>query len=174
MTLTHWQLAYVFSTLTVFIVYWMNGQRRGRNLPPGPKKYPLIGSLLSMPANREWETFAKWGKEYSPWCQWIETLILRSPLRINLMPCTHRFPYYSCKRFGDIDGFLKLVQSRHRPSRPKIQYLLQQESLFKYPFPRWIYGNPSLLPLGHILPCSMNCKFFVSKSCFEDNIEPIW
>ena len=66
MTLT--QLAFVLSTLTVFVVYLMNGRHRGRNrnLPPGPKKYPLIGSLLSMPSTLEWETFAKWGKEYSP------------------------------------------------------------------------------------------------------------
>jgi hypothetical protein len=64
MTLT--QLAFVLSTLTVFVVYWMNAQRQGRKLPPGPKKYPLIGSLLSMPTTLEWETFAKWGKEYSP------------------------------------------------------------------------------------------------------------
>ena len=61
MTLT--QVAFVLSTLTVFVVYWM--QRRGRNLPPGPKKYPLIGSVLSMPSSLEWETFAKWGQEYS-------------------------------------------------------------------------------------------------------------
>jgi hypothetical protein len=58
------QLALVLSTLIVFVVYWMN--RQGRNLPPGPKKYPLIGSLLSMPTTLEWETFAKWGKDYSP------------------------------------------------------------------------------------------------------------
>ena len=64
MTLT--ELAFVLSTLTVFVVYWINGQRRGRNLPPGPKKYPLIGNLLSMPTTLQWETFAKWGQEYSP------------------------------------------------------------------------------------------------------------
>ena len=64
MTLT--QLAFVLSTLTVFVAYWMNGQRQGRKLPPGPKKYPLIGSLLSMPRTLEWETFAMWGQEYSP------------------------------------------------------------------------------------------------------------
>ena len=65
--MTPTQLAFILSTLTVFVVYWMNGQRRqGRNLPPGPKKYPLIGSLLSMPSTLEWETFAKWGQEYSP------------------------------------------------------------------------------------------------------------
>ena len=64
MTLT--QLAIVLSTLTVFIVYWINGQRQGRNLPPGPKKYPLIGSVLSMPSTLEWEVYRKWGKEHSP------------------------------------------------------------------------------------------------------------
>ena len=64
MTLT--QFAFVLSTLTVFVVYWMNGQRQGRKLPPGPTKYPLVGSLLSMPRTLEWETFAKWGQEHSP------------------------------------------------------------------------------------------------------------
>ena len=46
----------------------------------------------------------------------------------------HRIRYYSCQRFRDIDYYLKLVQSRNRPSRPKIQYLLQQVSSFEYPF----------------------------------------
>jgi hypothetical protein len=64
MTLT--QFAFVLVTLTVFVVYWMNSQRLGRNFPPGPKKLPLIGNLLSMPSTLEWETFAKWGQEYSP------------------------------------------------------------------------------------------------------------
>ena len=66
MTVSGTQLALVVSALTVFVVYWMNGQRQRGNLPPGPKKYPLIGSLLSMPSTHEWETFAKWGREYSP------------------------------------------------------------------------------------------------------------
>ena len=60
------QLAFALSILSVFFVYRTNSQSRGRNLPPGPKKYPLIGNLLSMPSTLEWETFAKWGQEYSP------------------------------------------------------------------------------------------------------------
>jgi len=59
------QLDFLLITLTVSIVYWMNGQRQRRNLPPGPKNYPLIGSVLSMPSTLEWETYAKWGKEYN-------------------------------------------------------------------------------------------------------------
>ena len=55
--------ALVLGTLGVFVVYWRNAQRR--HLPPGPKKLPFIGNLLSMPRELEWETFAKWGKEYS-------------------------------------------------------------------------------------------------------------
>jgi hypothetical protein len=58
------QLALILGTLGVFIVYW-SGQRQRQHLPPGPQKLPLIGNVLSMPSRVEWETFAKWGKEYS-------------------------------------------------------------------------------------------------------------
>ena len=60
------QLVFVLTILTVFVVYWIYGRHQGRKLPPGPKKYPLIGNLLSIPRTLEWETFAKWGQEYSP------------------------------------------------------------------------------------------------------------
>jgi hypothetical protein len=60
------QLTLILGTLGVFVLYWSGQRQRRRHLPPGPKKLPFIGNLLSMPTRAEWETFAKWGKEYSP------------------------------------------------------------------------------------------------------------
>ena len=83
---------------------------------------------------------------------WIETLIL------HLSNALSRFRYYSCQRIRDINDYLKFLQSRHRPSRPKIQYLLQQvSSRFKYLFWSQIHRNSSLLQLDHTSPCSTNC-----------------
>jgi hypothetical protein len=42
----------------------------GLKLPPGPPGDFLIGNLRDIPSHHEWETFAKWQKEYGncPWC----------------------------------------------------------------------------------------------------------
>jgi len=42
-------------------------QRNNLPLPPGPKKYPFIGNILSIPQAFEWETYVRWGRECGPY-----------------------------------------------------------------------------------------------------------
>ena len=53
--------------LAFVVVLYRRAQRNkyGLPLPPGPKKWPLIGSLLSLPTSFEWETYAHWSEIYS-------------------------------------------------------------------------------------------------------------
>ncbi|KAF7369664.1 Cytochrome P450 [Mycena venus] len=55
-------LALVFSALLYFGLRW----RRNRSklpLPPGPKKLPLVGNLLDIPREHQWEAYHRWSKE---------------------------------------------------------------------------------------------------------------
>ena len=72
-----------------------------------------------------------------------------------------RFRYYPRQCFRHIHGYSKLVQSRHRPPRRKIQYLLQQVGLSLS-----LSNLAEILQLGHTSLCSTICKFFVTY--FED------
>ena len=57
--------------LVSFVVLLLASIRRYRNgvhndqaLPPGPRPLPLLGNLLDVPHNKEWETLGKWRDEY--------------------------------------------------------------------------------------------------------------
>ncbi|KAJ6560597.1 cytochrome P450 [Mycena vulgaris] len=48
---------------TLYALY----RRRNRSrlpLPPGPPKLPLVGNLFDVPTDSQWETYARWSKEY--------------------------------------------------------------------------------------------------------------
>ncbi|KAF9558598.1 cytochrome P450 [Agrocybe pediades] len=56
------QVVFLAFCLIVFIAIKL--RNRSLPYPPGPKKLPLLGNLLDLPNGLEWETYARWSKEY--------------------------------------------------------------------------------------------------------------
>ncbi|KDR69244.1 hypothetical protein GALMADRAFT_145643 [Galerina marginata CBS 339.88] len=46
------------------LIYARSRKRSTLPYPPGPKRLPVLGNLLDIPTSFEWETYARWGKEY--------------------------------------------------------------------------------------------------------------
>ncbi|KAJ6477610.1 hypothetical protein C8R45DRAFT_934276 [Mycena sanguinolenta] len=54
---------FVGAVVTVGYVLWKSALRK-RNVPPGPRRWPLIGSVLEIPRAHQWVTFSKWAETY--------------------------------------------------------------------------------------------------------------
>ncbi|KAJ7092249.1 cytochrome P450 [Mycena epipterygia] len=53
----------VFGAALYHALSWRN--RSTLPLPPGPRKLPLVGNLLDLPADLAWEKYMEWSKEYN-------------------------------------------------------------------------------------------------------------
>ena len=78
---------FTFITFTVILAIVYVHRRRewlqrlhGCRLPPGPRGWPIIGSLLDMPSgDRPWTIYREWAKKYG-----MELLLLSSALAWDL------------------------------------------------------------------------------------------
>jgi len=97
--ITSWAVTHPYYSLTIALVLYFagltavqNARRNSKRLPypPGPKGYPIIGSLLEAPTEKTWLTYAEWGRTcgeqflYGIWS----------------MRYLNTISYTSCRRYG--------------------------------------------------------------------------
>ncbi|KAL1718970.1 cytochrome P450 [Schizophyllum commune] len=115
-------------------------RRHSLPLPPGPPSLPIIGGLLSMPGEKEWLTFAEWGRKYGDICS---VSVLRQPMiiinspRIAMDLLDRRSAIYSDRPSiafgGDFVGWSRTTVllrygARHRASRRLMQQVIGTQS----------------------------------------------
>lgn len=73
--------ALLFTFCLIGFLVIRNRRRPVLPYPPGPKRLPLLGNLLDLPKTLEWETYARWSKEYSEAKYFF--------LSVRLLLCSH-------------------------------------------------------------------------------------
>ncbi|KAK6987836.1 cytochrome P450 [Favolaschia claudopus] len=54
----------VFGVVALALWYHLYTRQGSPPLPPGPKRWPVIGNLLDMPRSHAWKTFSAWAEVY--------------------------------------------------------------------------------------------------------------
>jgi hypothetical protein len=52
-----------FAAILLAVSLYMSSRKQAR-LPPGPRRWPLVGNAFDMPREKEQLVFTKWGKTY--------------------------------------------------------------------------------------------------------------
>jgi len=78
------------------LIYLKRASSRSLPLPPGPKRLPLIGNLLNVPRNLEWESYERWGKEFSAYL----LVIFRRTWRLTLIRTRFGHHLPQCRWLG--------------------------------------------------------------------------
>ncbi|KAL4258700.1 cytochrome P450 family protein [Pleurotus pulmonarius] len=55
----------ILFALSFVVCVYLKKARRGLPLPPGPRKYPIIGNLLHVPTKHQWAEYNRIAKEYN-------------------------------------------------------------------------------------------------------------
>ena len=105
--------------LSSLCIGWMANVVKDEIFLRGPKSILWLEAFFQCPAHSNGRRLRSGDKNS---VRYGSRLWSAAPYPTNVL---RRFRYNLCQRFRDFDDYLKFVRSRHRPSRPKIQYLLQ-------------------------------------------------
>ncbi|KAK7461742.1 hypothetical protein VKT23_008171 [Stygiomarasmius scandens] len=76
---------FILAAIVVLPVLLLQSRRRS-SLPPGPRKWPVIGNLLDVPMKHPWKVYKRWAQEYNSDILSLEipgaTLIILNKLNI--------------------------------------------------------------------------------------------
>ena len=88
-------------------------RQKRRSLPPGPRGYPLIGNLFDLPREKEWLTYAEWGKKYGK--PTTDRLTLTTALMTEIPHLVRGRPLP--ERVWQVHSRSQQRRSRYRPAR---------------------------------------------------------
>jgi hypothetical protein len=65
----------LIASFVYLLKYFLTARRARTPYPPGPRGFPLIGNLLDLPKQYEWETFTRWGQEFGTCISHLHALL---------------------------------------------------------------------------------------------------